>query len=195
MRMRRDGHNENDVPPPRAAPATARLSGKYPAGRRSLPTAKCQDTAYHQWHFFKSANWGTFMRPIAAKVLLLASITAASLANAQDVKNLAGKEVRCAAAKSQPCTADSCANRCEISLKLPVGATYVSTHYFTTADYPNDRAGVWETGSKDVSYAHFSDAVHASNQYQEEVVTVYYFNRSNRDRNIAISVDYRTAPR
>ncbi len=130
------------------------------------------------------------MKYFTAKALLFASVAAINIASAEDVKNLAGSEVRCEAAKSQSCTSDSCANRCEISMRLPVGATYVGTHYFTTADYPNDRAGVWETGSKDVSNGRFSPALHAANQYQQEVVTVYYFNRSNRDRNIAISVDY-----
>ena len=129
----------------------------------------------------------------AAKTLLFMSVVAISVANAQEVKTLAGNEARCQASKSQSCTSDSCANRCEISMKLPVGATYVATHYFTTADNPNDRAGVWETGSKEVSNAYFSPALHAANQYQQQVITVYYFNRSNRDRNIAISVDYSTA--
>jgi len=133
------------------------------------------------------------MKYVATSALLFISTAAINIANAQEVKTLAGNEVRCEAAKSQSCTRDSCANRCEISMKLPVGATYAATHYFTTADYPNDRAGVWETGAKETSNAHFSPAVHAVNQYHEEVVTVYYFNRSNRDRNIAISVDY-TAP-
>jgi hypothetical protein len=133
------------------------------------------------------------MKYFAAKAFLFSSMAAAQIASAQDLKTLAGNEARCEAAKSQACNADSCANRCEISMKLPVGATYVATHYFTTADYPNDRAGVWETGAKDVSSARFSPALHAANQYHEEVVTVYYFNRSNRDRNIAISVDYTMA--
>jgi hypothetical protein len=133
------------------------------------------------------------MKYFAAKVLLFTSVAAINIANAQEVKTLAGNEARCEAAKSQSCTSDSCANRCEISMKLPVGATYAATHYFTTADYPNDRAGVWETGAKEMSNARFSPAVHAANQYHEEVVTVYYFNRSNRDRNIAISVDYTVA--
>jgi hypothetical protein len=130
------------------------------------------------------------MKYFVAKAFLFTSVVAASVAGAEEVKTIAGNEARCEAAKSQACSADSCANRCEISLKLPVGATYVATHYFTTADYPNDRAGVWETGAKEVSSARFSPAVHAANQYHEEIVTVYYYNRSNRDRNIAISVDY-----
>ena len=133
------------------------------------------------------------MKHVAAKALLFSSVAAITLANAQAVQTVAGNAVRCEAAKSASCTMDSCAQRCEISLKLPEGATYVGTHYFTTADNPNDRAGVWETGSKEVANAYFSPALHAANQYHQQVITVYYFNRSNRDRNIAISVDYSMA--
>jgi hypothetical protein len=133
------------------------------------------------------------MKDIVARSFVLTTIAMLGTANAQEVKNLAGTTVQCAAAKSASCDSDSCANRCEIELKLPVGATYVATHYFSTADNPNDRAGVWETGSKEVSNAYFSPAVHAANQYHQQVVTVYYFNRSNRGRNIAISVDYTVA--
>jgi hypothetical protein len=64
-------------------------------------------------------------------------------------------------------------------------------HYFTTADYPNDRADVYETGAKEVSYARFSEAVHAPNANGQEVVTVYYYNRANRPRWVAINVDYK----
>lgn len=106
------------------------------------------------------------------------------------LKTLVGPRVKVDGAKSQPCYADSCANRGELSVTLPVGATYVATHYFTTADYPNDRADVYETGPKEVSYARFSDAVHSPNNNNQEVVTVYYYNRANRTRWVAINVDY-----
>ena len=77
-----------------------------------------------------------------------------------------------------------------MSVTLPSGATYVATHYFTSAGFPDDKADVYETGPGEVSYAHFSIATHAKNDHNEEVVTVYYYNRSNRHRKVAINVDY-----
>jgi len=105
-------------------------------------------------------------------------------------QNIAGKTVECPAARSQPCDADSCAYRCELILRLPVGSTYVATHYFTSADYPNDRGAPYETGLKELSKARFSQAVHALNQNHEDVVTVYFYNRADHTRQVAISVDY-----
>ena len=105
-------------------------------------------------------------------------------------KTVIGPKVKVDGARTQPCYADSCANRGELSVTLPPGAHYVATHYFTTADYPNDRSDVYETGSKEVSYARFSDAVHAPNSNGQEVVTVYYYNRANRTRWVSINVDY-----
>jgi len=109
---------------------------------------------------------------------------------ADTAQNIAGKTVECPAARSQPCDADSCAYRCELILRLPVGSTYVATHYFTSADYPNDRGAPYETGLKELSKARFSQAVHALNQNHEDVVTVYFYNRADHTRQVAISVDY-----
>jgi hypothetical protein len=106
------------------------------------------------------------------------------------IKTVIGEKVKVDGATSQPCYADSCANRVLVSITLPVGSKYVGTHYFTTADVPNDRADVYETGSKEVSYARFSDAVHSPNANNQEVITVYYYNRSNRTRLVQINVDY-----
>lgn len=105
-------------------------------------------------------------------------------------KTIIGPKVRVDAAKTQPCYADSCANRVELSVTLPIGATYLATHYFTTADYPDDRADVYETGAKEVAWARFSEAVHSLNNNGQDVVTVYYYNRSTRTRWASINVDY-----
>jgi hypothetical protein len=102
-----------------------------------------------------------------------------------------GQNVRVGAARSQPCNSDSCATRGEVAVTLPVGARYIATHYFTTADSPNDRADVYETGPKEVANARFSEAVHGQNNHGQEVVTVYYYNRANRARWVSINVDYR----
>jgi hypothetical protein len=109
---------------------------------------------------------------------------------AEAPQNIAGKTVECPGARSQPCDADSCAYRCELILRLPVGATYVDTHYFTSADSPNDRGAPYETGLKELSLARFTQAVHALDQNHEDVVTVYFYNRANHVRKVAISVDY-----
>src|SRR6202046_4068902 len=108
-------------------------------------------------------------------------------------QNIAGKTVECPGARSQPCDADSCAYRCELILRLPVGATYVDTHYFTSADSPNDRGAPYETGLKELPKARFTQAVHALDQNHEDVVTVYFYNRADHTRKVAISVDY-TSP-
>jgi hypothetical protein len=105
-------------------------------------------------------------------------------------QNIAGKTVECPAARSPPCDADSCAYRCELILRLPVGATYVDTHYFTSADSPNDRGAPYETGLKELPKARFTQAVHALNQNHEDVVTVYFYNRADHPRKVAISADY-----
>lgn len=130
------------------------------------------------------------MKNLLLKSVVFISLVSVGPAFAQAVKTAAGRSTVCTAAKKQPCTSDSCANKCEIFLTLPAGARYVATHYFSTADNPDDRADVYETGAQERSSARFSEATHAPNQDKSEVVTVYYFNRANRDRKIAISVDY-----
>lgn len=47
-----------------------------------------------------------------------------------------------------------------------------------------------ETGLKELPKARFVQAVHALNQNQEDVVTVYFYNRADHTRQVAISVDY-----
>ena len=126
--------------------------------------------------------------PILAVSLTSLIWVAAGAADAP--QNIAGKTVECPGTRSQPCDADSCAYRCELILRLPVGATYVSTHYFTSADYPNDRGAPYETGFKELPKARFAQAVHALNQNHEDVVTVYFYNRADHTRQVAISVDY-----
>lgn len=122
---------------------------------------------------------------------LCCSVFAAGAAFAADApQNIAGKTVECPPARSQPCDGDACAYRCELILRLPVGARYVDTHYFTSADAPNDRGAPYETGLKELPKARFAQAVHALNQNHEDVVTVYFYNRSEQTRKVAISVDY-----
>ena len=58
----------------------------------------------------------------------LASVVSVAASAADAPQNIAGKTVECPGARSQPCDADSCAYRCELILRLPVGATYVGTH-------------------------------------------------------------------
>ena len=122
--------------------------------------------------------------------LCVGSVLCMSAGAADAPHNIAGKTVECPGARSQPCDADSCAYRCELILRLPVGATYVDTHYFTSADSPNDRGAPYETGLKELPKARFTQAVHALNQNHEDVVTVYFYNRAERSRKVAISVDY-----
>jgi hypothetical protein len=122
----------------------------------------------------------------------LATFVWAAVGAADNSQNIAGKTVECPGARSQPCDADSCAFRCELILRLPVGATYVTTHYFTSADGPNDRGAPYETGLKELPKARFTQAVHALNQNHEDVVTVYFYNRADHTRQVAISVDYTT---
>jgi hypothetical protein len=106
------------------------------------------------------------------------------------VKHIDGPRVVVPAARSQPCDADSCADRRTLSVTLPVGAKYLGTHYFTNANYPNDLADVRDTGPVEVAFARFSQEVHYFNEENRIVVTVYYYNRANRPRTVAISVDY-----
>ena len=120
----------------------------------------------------------------------VASLVWVSAGAADTPQNMAGKTVECPGTRSQPCDADSCAYRCEVILRLPVGATYVGTHYFTSADYPNDRGAPYETGLKELPKARFAQAVHALDQNHEDVVTVYFYNRADHTRQVAISVDY-----
>jgi hypothetical protein len=101
-----------------------------------------------------------------------------------------GEKIKSPAARTQPCYSDDCADRRLLSVTLPVGATYVGTHYFTNAAKDVDRADVYETGYGEVAWGHFSIATHAKNDRNQEVVTVYYYNRSTRDRLAAINVDY-----
>jgi hypothetical protein len=122
----------------------------------------------------------------------LVSFAAVGAGAADAPKNIAGKTVECPAARSQPCDADSCAYRCELILRLPVGASYLDTHYFTSADAPNDRGAPYETGLKELPKARFTQAVHALDQNHEDVVTVYFYNRADHPRKVAISVDYNT---
>lgn len=101
-----------------------------------------------------------------------------------------GQLVRVGSARTQPCNSDDCATRGELSVTLPAGVKYVATHYFTTADSPNDRADVYETGAKEVANGRFTEAVHGLNNHGQEVVTVFYINRANRARWVSINVDY-----
>jgi hypothetical protein len=127
---------------------------------------------------------------IPVLMVCMVSLAAGGAATADAPQNIAGKTVECPAARSQPCDADSCAYPCELVLRLPVGATYVGTHYFTSADSPNDRGAPYETGLKELPKARFAQAVHALNQNHEDVVTVYFYNRADHTRKVAISVDY-----
>ena len=77
-----------------------------------------------------------------------------------------------------------------IDPKATGGLDLCRHHYFTSADYPNDRGAPYETGLKELSKARFSQAVHALNQNHEDVVTVYFYNRADHTRQVAISVDY-----
>jgi hypothetical protein len=120
----------------------------------------------------------------------LAAVASMTAVAADGSQNIAGKTVECPPARSQPCDADSCAYRCELILRLPVGARYGTTHYFTSADSPNDRGAPYETGLKELPKARFAQAVHALNQNHEDVVTVYFYNRADRTRQVAISLDY-----
>jgi len=129
-------------------------------------------------------------RYISILAICAASLAAAGAGAADAPQNMAGKTVECPGARSQPCDADSCAYRCELILRLPVGATYVGTHYFTSADSPNDRGAPYETGLKELPKARFVQAIHALNQNHEDVVTVYFYNRADHTRQVAISVDY-----
>ncbi len=105
-------------------------------------------------------------------------------------KMIHGQIIKVNGARMQPCHSDACATRGELSITLPAGASYVATHYFTTADSPNDRADVYETGTGEVASGRFTQAVHGINNHGQEVVTVYYFNRSGKTRWISINVEY-----
>jgi hypothetical protein len=106
------------------------------------------------------------------------------------VKTIDGARVLSPAARSQPCDADSCADRRLLSVTLPHGSRYVGTHYFTNANYPNDLADVRDTGPVEVAWGRFTPEVHVPNEEGQVVVTVFYYNRSTRNRIAAISVDY-----
>ena len=120
-------------------------------------------------------------------LLLLALVIGSSLAQAA---TMTGEKVKSKGARDQPCYGDNCADRSELHITLPAGATYVGTHYFTSAGWPNDYADVREVGTEDVSFSHFSVATYGKNNLGQIVVTVYYYNRSNRDRLVSINVDY-----
>jgi hypothetical protein len=123
---------------------------------------------------------------------VIGSLVCGVASSADGTQNIAGKTVECPGAKSAPCDADSCSYKCELILRLPLGAKYVTTHYFTSADAPNDRGAPYETGLKELPQARFTQAVHAPNQNKEDVVTVYFYNRADHTRQVAISVDYIT---
>lgn len=134
------------------------------------------------------------MRSILA-LQLLALVLPLGSANSQalphdPIKRVDGARIVVPGARTQPCDADSCADRRTLSVTLPKGARYVGTHYFTNANYPNDLADVRDTGPAEVAWGRFSQEVHYYNQEDQVVVTVYYYNRANRPRTVAISVDY-----
>ncbi len=106
------------------------------------------------------------------------------------VKTMDGARIASPAARSQPCDADSCADRRTLSVTLPRGARYIGTHYFTNANYPNDLADVRDTGAIEVAWGRFTPEVHVPNEEGQIVVTVFYYNRSTRNRIAAISVEY-----
>jgi hypothetical protein len=97
-----------------------------------------------------------------------------------------------AAARTQPCYADSCANRIQLSAVCPVGTHYIGTtatvRFFTNADSPTPRADVYDTGFKEVWYGNFSAPVAAANEVGQDVVTDYYLNRSTQNRLAAIVI-------
>src|SRR5208282_6355219 len=95
-------------------------------------------------------------RHIALLTIGVGSLLWLSAGAADAPQNIPGKTVECPGARSQPCDADSCAYRCELILRLPVGATYMDTHYFTSADSPNDRGAPYETGLKELPKARFT---------------------------------------
>jgi hypothetical protein len=133
------------------------------------------------------------MRSQSLSLVFVVGSLACGVGSAADApQNIAGQTVDCPGAKSSPCDADSCAYKCPLILRLPPGAKYVTTHYFTSADAPNDRGAPYETGLKELPQARFAQAVHALNQNKEDVVTVYFYNRADRTRKVAISVDYTT---
>jgi hypothetical protein len=122
-------------------------------------------------------------------LLLLAVVVGSAVAHAATM-TVVGQKVTSNAARDQPCYGDNCADRSELHITLPAGATYVGTHYFTSAGWPNDYADVREVGTADVSFSHFSVATYATNNVGQIVVTVYYYNRSTRNRLVSINVDY-----
>jgi hypothetical protein len=131
------------------------------------------------------------MSQIRFRLCLGVLLASAMLSPAQPQQQTARSEkVKSPGAQSQPCYKDDCADRRLVSVTLPTGATYVATHYFTNAAVDADKADVYETGPGEVAWGHFSIATHAKNAQNQEVVTVYYYNRSNRDRWAQITVDY-----
>jgi hypothetical protein len=106
-------------------------------------------------------------------------------------KVMHGPIIKVNGARLQPCNSDTCGTRGEVAISLPPGAKYITTHYYTTADAPNDRADVYETGTDEIASGRFHEAVHAMNNHGQEVVTVYYLNRSGKSRWISINVEYR----
>jgi hypothetical protein len=94
------------------------------------------------------------------------------------------------AARTQPCDADSCANRVLLTVTLPPAARYIATHYFSTAGYPDDVGVPMEMKSREGSWSKYSEAEITTDVNNQTVITVYYYNRSTRDRKILIKVDY-----
>ncbi len=127
--------------------------------------------------------------PVAAVVPSTAS--APSVVSPPANKVMHGPIIKVNGARLQPCNSDTCGTRGEVAISLPPGAKYIATHYFTTADAPNDRADVYETGTDEIAAGRFHEAVHAMNNHGQEVVTVYYMNRSGKSRWISINVEYK----
>jgi hypothetical protein len=103
------------------------------------------------------------------------------------IKTITSATIPVAAAETQPCTKDDCANRIPVSVTLPPGARYMATHYFANPD----KGALRDVGSTDFRWGRFSDAATETNHDGQIVVTTYYYNRSTENRLIAIKVDYR----
>ena len=129
--------------------------------------------------------------PVATAAAAPSAASAPSVVSPTANKVMHGPIIKVNGARLQPCNSDACGTRGEVAISLPPGAKYITTHYYTTADAPNDRADVYETGTDDIAAGRFHEAVHAMNNHGQEVVTVYYMNRSGKSRWISINVEYR----
>lgn len=160
------------------------MHGTLLTGQRNVG---CRATIRGQMQLFGGEHMTQTRFQLAVGILVAFCSTFGAYAQQQTAY---GEKVKSPAARTQPCYRDDCADRRLLTVTIPVGATYVATHYFTNADVAADRGDVYETGPGEVAWGHFSIAAHAKNDHNQEVVTVYYFNRSNRDRLAAINVDY-----